>query len=270
MRTLNAICGVTLLLTAAGAASPASSVGPPAAPRTIRVCADPNNLPFSNDKLEGFENRLADLIAADLHAKVSYVWWAQRKNFVRNALNSGNCDLIVGILRGYEKIATTKPYYRSTYVWVSRKDRHLRIASMDDPVLAKLRIGVHVTGDDYAPPAQALARRGLVNNLKGYSLLGAYGEANPPARLIEAVQRRDVDLAMAWGPLVGYFARKTTPGLEVTPITPPHDGPIPFTFEISMGVRKSDTALLDELDRALARRQAEVRRILAEYGVPQL
>jgi mxaJ protein len=266
MTRLNVICGITLLL---GNAAAAASVEPTPA-RTIRVCADPNNLPFSNDKLQGFENKLADLIGTELRSRISYVWWTQRKNFVRNTLNSGKCDLIIGILQDYEKIATTKPYYRSTYVWVARKDRHLNIASMDDPALQKLRIGVHVTDDNYAPPAQALARRGLVNNLKGYSLLGSFGEANPPARLVEAVEHRDVDVAMAWGPLVGYFARKMTPALQVTAIKPEHDGPIPFTFAISMGVRKNDTALLQEVDRALARRQADVRRILTEYGVPLL
>jgi mxaJ protein len=236
--------------------------------RTIRVCADPNNFPFSNDKLEGFENKLADVIGTELHAKIEYVWWLQRKNFVRNTLNSGKCDLIIGILRGYERIATTRPYYKSTYVWVSRKDKHLKIASLDDPILQKLRIGVHITDDNYAPPAQALARRGLVNNLKGYSLLGAFGDLNPPAKLVNAVANREVDLAIAWGPLVGYFTRNSA--LQLSAMEPLRDGPIPFTFEISMGVRKNDTALLEQLDRALERRQADVRRILAEYRVPVL
>ena len=238
--------------------------------RTLRVCSDPNNLPFSNERLEGFENKLADVIASDVHAKVTYLWSSQRKNFVRNTLGSGKCDLVLGIPKGYEKILTTKAYYRSTYVWVSRKDKHLNISSVDDSQLQKLRVGVHVTDDNFAPPAQALARRGIVNNIKGYSLLGAYGESNPPARLIEAVEKGDVDVAIAWGPLVGYFTRMSSVPLKMTPIAPGHDGPIPFTFDISMGVRGDHAALLQEIDRALVRRQADIRRILAEYRVPQL
>jgi mxaJ protein len=236
--------------------------------QVLRVCADPNNLPFSNQRLQGFENKIADVVASELHTRIEYVWWSQRKNFVRNTLNAGKCDLVLGVPSGYEKILTTKAYYRSTYVWVSRRDKHLKISSVDDPILKKLRIGVHVTDDNYAPPAQALARRGIVNNIKGYSLLGAVNEANPPARLVEAVKKGDVDVAIAWGPLVGYFIRNAP--LDMVPIAPGRDGPIPFTFDISMGVQPKNAILLDQVDHALLHRQADVRRILMQYGVPLL
>jgi mxaJ protein len=137
----------------------------PASARELRVCADPNNLPFSNDRQEGFENKLVDLVAKDLGATVAYTWWAQRRGNVRETLNDGKCDLIPGVGSSLEMLATTRPYYRSTYVAVTRADRGLDIASFDDPRLETLRIGVSMIGDDFnnTPPAHALARRGIVD-----------------------------------------------------------------------------------------------------------
>ena len=157
--------------------------------RILRVCSDPNNLPFSNRAGEGFENRLAELIADELHAQVRYTWWAQRRGFVRNTLGAGACDLIAGVPSGYEPVRTTEPYYRSTYVFVTRRDLAPPIESIDDPRLRRLRIGIHVIGDDYAEPpsATALARRGIVNNIHGYTLYGDYREPNPPARILDAL-----------------------------------------------------------------------------------
>ncbi|HMH55230.1 MAG TPA: transporter substrate-binding domain-containing protein, partial [Gemmatimonadales bacterium] len=144
--------------------------------RELRVCADPNNLPFSNQRREGFENRLADLIAGELGDTVRYTWQPQRRGFLRNTLNANACDVVMGMPLGSDRVLTTRPYYRSSYVFVSRKDRHLRVRSLDDPVLRKLRIGVQLVGDDYAntPPVHALSRRGIVKNLVGYSVLGDY------------------------------------------------------------------------------------------------
>ncbi len=173
----------------------------------LRVCADPNNLPFSNEAREGFENRLAAMVARDLGAKLEYTWWSQRKSFIKNSLDAGRCDVLMGIPAALDSIEVTKPYYRSTYVFVSRQDRALRVCSLDDARFEKWRIGIHVVGDDYAPPAVALARRGLAANLVGYSLFGSYGEANPPAKLVDAVERGDVDVAIVWGPFAGYFAK---------------------------------------------------------------
>ena len=129
---------------------------------SLRVCADPNNLPFSNDRGEGFENKIAELIAAELGAELKYTWWAQRRGFVRNTLKAGDCDLWPGVISGFELLATSRPYYRSTYVFVTREDRDLDIASFDDPRLRQLTIGVQMIGNDAmnTPPAHALARRG--------------------------------------------------------------------------------------------------------------
>jgi mxaJ protein len=263
----------TLLLGLAAVAGSSLAVGarPPAGTPVLRVCSDPNNLPFSNRAGQGFENRLAELLAAELGAEVRYTWWAQRRGFVRNTLGAGECDLVAGIPADYDPVTTTEPYYRSTYVFVTRRDLTPPIASIDDPRLRRLRIGVHVIGDDYAstPPVTALARRGIVRNLRGYSIYGDYREPNPPARLIEAVAKGEVDVALAWGPLGGYFAGREEVPLRVTPIRERGDGPgAPFVFPIAMGVRHGDTALARRVGTVLERRRDEVHRILREYGVP--
>jgi mxaJ protein len=236
------------------------------------VCADPNNLPFSNAKREGFENKLATLVARELGATVQYTWWAQRRGFFRNTLNAGLCDVVMGVPMSFELALSTRPYYRSTYVFVYRRDAAFSLASLDDTLLRRLRIGVQLVGDDGAntPPAHALARRGIIGNLRGYSLYGDYREANPPARIIDAVVRREVDAAIVWGPLAGYFAAQQSVPLEIVPVSPQIDLPfLPFVFDISVGVRRADTTLHRELDRVLRRRRAAVDRLLAEYHVPR-
>jgi mxaJ protein len=256
---------------AAGLASDAAPERADGRPRVIRVCADPNNLPFSDSAGRGFENRLAELIARDVGAEVRYTWWAQRRGFVRNTLRAGLCDLIPGVPARYEPVATTAPYYRSTYVFVTREDFGPPIVSFDDPRLRRLKVGVHLVGDDYAnpPPVSALAKRGIVRNVQGYTLYGDYREPNPPARLVEAVARGEVDVAVVWGPLGGYFAGRSEVPLRVTPVGRPDDGPgVPFVFAIAMGVRREDTALVRTLDDVLARHRDEVRRMLERYGVP--
>jgi mxaJ protein len=239
----------------------------------LRVCADPNNLPFSNERGEGFENRLASMLAADLGMRVEYTWWAQRRGFVRNTLAAGQCDVLMGVPTAFELAATTRPYYRSTYVFVSRRDRGLGLRSFDDERLRGLRIGVQMIGDDFAnsPPAHALSARGMVQNVIGYSVLGDYSQPNPPARVVEAVTRGDVDVAVVWGPLAGYFAQHQPTPLELGAVTPERDTPFrPFAFDISMGVRRADTERRRMLDDFIVRRRADIDRLLAEYGVPRL
>lgn len=243
----------------------------PAAARELRVCADPNNLPFSNDRGEGFENAIAELAAADLGRTVAYTWWPQRRGFARHTLRSGACDVIIGIPSAYELAWPTRPYYRSTYVFVSRRDRALAIRSFDDPALRRLRIGLHTIGDDYAnvPPAQALANRSIVDNIVGYSIYGDYSKPHPPSTLIDAVAAGDVDLAVAWGPLAGYFAARQPVPLAIAPVSPEVDLPfLPFVFDIAMGVRRGDEALHAALEDVIARRQAEIDAILERFHVP--
>jgi mxaJ protein len=241
------------------------------APRALRVCSDPNNLPFSNERREGFENRLAELMARDLGMRVEYTWWPQRRGFIRNTLRAGRCDVVLGVPAAFELARTTRPYYRSTYVFVTRAGGGPRVGSLDDPRLRHLRIGIHVIGDDYAntPAAQALARRGIVENVVGYSIYGDYSKPNPPADLVRAVADGKVDVAIVWGPLAGYFAKRSTVPLRVVPVSPQIDLPFTmFVFDISMGVRRSDTTTFILIEQELKRRRTEIRRILEEYGVP--
>lgn len=240
--------------------------------RELRVCADPNNLPFSNAAGEGFENKIAAVLAAELHADLRYTWWAQRRGFLRNTLNAGLCDLVPGVPSGMEMLRTTSPYYRSSYVFVTRAGEP-EIASFDDPLLRNLTIGVQLVGDDASgtPPAHALSRRGLVSNVRGYTLYGDYAAPNPPARIITAVADKEIDAAVVWGPLAGYFAQRQPAPLAVKPVSPRMDGPqLPMAFDISMGVRKDDPALAADIEAALDRRRDEVDAILADYGVPRL
>jgi quinoprotein dehydrogenase-associated probable ABC transporter substrate-binding protein len=237
------------------------------------VCADPNNLPFSNERQQGFENRIAELVARDLNTRLRYTWWAQRRGFVRNTLNARECDLLIGVPSSFERASTTIPYYRSTYVFVTRRDRHIAVASFDDPLLRRLKIGVQMIGDDFTntPPAHALSKRHIIQNVHGYSVYGDYRQPNPPARIIDALAKGDIDVAIAWGPLAGYFARKSAVPLDVTPVSPQIDLPfLPFVFDISMGVRRGDNALRDELNTIIARRKGEIDRILDQYGVPRV
>ena len=240
--------------------------------QALRVCSDPNNLPFSNENEQGFENKIASLIARDLNLKLEYTWWAQRRGFVRNTLKQGLCDVIIGIPTSSELALTTKPYYRSTYVFVSRRDRALKLQSFDDDVLRTVRVGVQLIGDDFAntPPAHALTNRHIVQNVKAFSVYGDYSHPNPPARIVDAVTRNEVDVAIVWGPLAGYFSKRQRVPLDLVPVNPQIDLPyLPFVYDISMGVRRGDEAFKEKLDEIIDRRRDEIDHILDDYGVPR-
>jgi quinoprotein dehydrogenase-associated probable ABC transporter substrate-binding protein len=241
--------------------------------RQLRVCADPNNLPFSNSRLEGFENKVAQLIADEMHATVRYTWHPQRRGFIRDTLTARACDLVVGVPTGYELVLSTKPYYRSTYVFVSPTRRNLQLRSFDDPVLRGLKIGVEELGSDggNTPPAHALARRGLAGNIVGFKLWDVESVESPPGKIIDAVSSGAIDVAIVWGPFGGYFAKQHPAGsLKVVPVSPASSDPasIPFAYDMSMGVRPGETAFKTELEVILDRRRGEIERILEQYGVP--
>jgi mxaJ protein len=240
------------------------------AENVLRVCADPNNMPFSNQRQEGLENKLAKLVAEQMGAKLEYTWWSERGSLAKNTLNAGRCDVLMGVPTSLDEVTVTEPYYRSTYVFVSRRDRDLRITSLADSRLSDLKIGIHVVGEDLAPPAYALARCGVTRNVVGFSLFGAYGEENPPRKLVDAVERGDVDVAIVWGPFAGFFAQSANAPLEITPVAPPLFFGVPFTYDISMGVRKGNDALKDELNSVVERESAAIQKLLARYGVPEV
>ena len=234
----------------------------------IRVCADPDNLPYSNEERQGFENKIAEVIAQELGASLDYYWWPAQMGMVRNTLQKDRCDVLISIPMGFDPVLWTKPYYRSSYLLAYRSDRKLGVRTLDDPALRKLRIGVHVN----TPPYDALANRGLAENLVGYRLFFDPHDPDPsrrPDKMLQDVLSGAIDVGVAWGPMVGYFARQhPSPALEMIPLD--DDSAEAMTFQFSMGVKKGNRALKTRLEGALDKREADIRRILADYGVPML
>jgi mxaJ protein len=256
---------------AGAAVEPAVLPAPETLTRELTVCADPNNLPFSNKAEEGFENRIASLIAHDMGAKLTYVWWAQRRGYARNTLEEAKCDMWPGVAQGVDRIATSRPYYHSTYVFVTRENASLQGLTLDDQRLKSLKIGVQMIGNDAmnTPPAHALSRRGIVDNVRGYMLYGNYETPNPPAVIIDAVARGDVDVALVWGPLAGYFAAHSSVPLRLEPATPALDEATwPMTYGISVGVNRGNPALLAQIEGILDKERPNIDRILSTYAVP--
>jgi mxaJ protein len=235
----------------------------------LRVCADPNNLPYSNSAREGFENKIVTLVADALHRPLEFVWRAQRRGFVREGLNAGQCDLVAAIPSGAPMALTTRPYYRSTYVFVS-KPGEATVSSLDDPSLKTRTIGVQLIGDDgmNSPPAHALAERGIIENVRGFMVYGDYRDDHPLSEIVDAVAKGEVDVAAVWGPVAGYFAAKERPRLVVTSIAGNPEARLPMTFDIAMGVRRSDKELKAQVDSALSSLAQEIKTILVSYDVP--
>ncbi len=263
--------GAAAMLVAMMYAPRAAAQRATAARAPLRVCADPNNLPFSDRHANGFENRIADVLAHDFGTTVQYTWFAERRGFLRNTLKAHRCDLAIGVPVGDEQVLTTAPIYRSTYVFAYRRDRGYHLRSLDDPRLRTLSIGIHLIGADLSslPPGVALARRRIITNVHGYSIYGNYATVSPPSDLVRAVARGAVDVAIVWGPIAGYWARHVGAPLEVVPVSPTMASThIPFAYAMAIGVRRGDSALRARLDGALRRHRAEIDRILRAYGVP--
>lgn len=233
--------------------------------KELRVCGDPDNLPFSNKNLEGYENKIAEVVAKEMGVALSYYWWPHQRGLIKNTLKAGQCDVLISIPEGWDPVLWTKPYYRSGYVMVYPKDRGYQIKSLDDPVLKKLKIGVYIN----TPPLEALALRDLRDNVIGYNLLYDYKKESP-GKIIKDLLAGEIDVAMDWGPMAGYFVKKLDgTSLEVVPLGEGTSA-TPFTYEFSMGVRHGDKALKADLEQALSRRRVEIRKILEENGVPLL
>jgi quinoprotein dehydrogenase-associated probable ABC transporter substrate-binding protein len=244
---------------------------PASADEFFRVCADPNNLPFSNREGAGFENKLAEFLAEKLHEQVAYTWWAQRRGFIRNTLKAGECDVVMGVPATLDMVETTRPYYRSTYVFVSKADRRYALNSIKDERLRNLAIGVQLIGDDgfNTPPAHALSQQGIVSNVVGFTVYGDYRQSDPPARIVEAVESGAIDVAAVWGPLAGYFARRSPVPLSVMPISDTAEfSPLLFQYDIAIGVRKGDRARKAAIDDVLGRHRTEITGLLEQYGIP--
>ena len=235
--------------------------------KVLRVCADPDNLPFSNRQEEGFENRIAALVARELGIPVAYTWWPQRRGFLRGTLNARRCDVVIGIPAGHPMVLTTGAYYSSPYVVVSRVQEALPISSLDDPLLKGLRIGVYQN----SPIDFVLGRQGMVENVIGYSTFYD-GRINYPKKIIEDVASGRIDVAIVWGPAAGYFVGQQPDTLTLAPVAIPRlEGSgekEAQVFAMSMGVRKTDESLHAVLETVLGIGGDEIRHILQQYGVP--
>jgi mxaJ protein len=232
------------------------------------VCAGERNLPYSNREGEGFENRIAEIVAAELGAELAYHWLEQPEPRARTmSLERGDCDLLVGAVDGGDGILTTIAYYRSTYVFLHRRDAPFEVTSLDDPVLRGVRIGVQAGMNGLSAVSYALANRGLIDMQVTY--LVDYGEPDPLSALVDAVAAGEVDVAIVWGPVAGYYAAIKDVDLELVPVLPQIEVPfVPLVVSVSMGVRAEDESLRDSLNLALQRRWDEIQRVLGEYGVP--
>ncbi|MEJ2395271.1 MAG: substrate-binding domain-containing protein [Candidatus Thiodiazotropha sp.] len=231
----------------------------------LTVCGDPNHLPFSNKKMEGFENKVAQLIADDLNRTLRYRWWPQTLGFVRNTLQVRHCDLVMGVTSVNELLQNTNPYYRSVYALVYRKDSALNIHTLDDPALKELKLGI-VAG---TPPATLLAKYGLLGRVRPYQRTVDTRLFSPATQAVNDVAKGEIDVAVIWGPIAGYAARNQQTPLVVVPL-PAKEDSVPLAFNVSMGIRRRETNWKHELNKELEKLAPRIQQILLEFDIPLL
>ena len=232
----------------------------------LKVCADPANLPFSNEALEGFENRVVELVAEELGVEARYTWYPQSIGFVRKTLRLRECDLISGITTTSELVQNTNPYYHSVYSMVYRADSGIEATVMDDKDLLGKRLGV-VAG---TPPADVLARLGLLGSVRPYQLVTDTRRERPAEQAMDDLVAGEIDVAFIWGPIAGYHAsRHPEADLVVVPLLG-EARDVRMNFSVSMAVRYNETDWKRTINRALAAREAEIIEVLRDYGVPLL
>ena len=244
-----------------GSAALASAAATP-----LRICADPDNLPFSDRSAQGFDNRIALLIARDMGRTPEFVWARSRRGFLREQFNKGACDVLMGVPQGMRGVLTTHPYYRSSYMFVTPRRDGFQIASFQDPHLNGRRIGLQMLEEDLSPPSLPLIREGHAAQLVGFESFGSKS-----GDIVRAVAENRVGAAVVWGPVAGYFSAQSHLPLLLTPVSPAVDrSGVPFVFSICLGVHKGDTAMRDRLDATLQRLQPKVHALLSEYHVPEV
>lgn len=233
-------------------------------PTEFKVCADPDNMPYSNSKQEGFEDRIAEVLAKELGKKLSYQYAYYRQGFLRNTLNANRCDYVMSTTSDNDSMRTSVPYYRSGYVFVYRKSSGYSITDWNAPDLRKGIIGII----GQSPPTRPLADNNLMGNARPYRL---QRDLNfPPSQLIDDLAKGDIDVAIVWGPIAGYFVKKSSVPLVMNPIPEYEDKNVKGkeNWNISIGVRNKDKARAEALNKAIANRQADIDKILEEYGIP--
>ncbi len=235
-------------------------------PKILRVCADSNNMPFTNEKQEGFENRLAEFLAGKLGKTVSYTYFPMVTGFVRKTLGEYKCDVILGYPQGDELVQNTNAYYRTTYVMLYKPGNGLDgLDAMADPRLKEKRIGI-VAG---TPPASVMARNGLMARAKPYALMADSRYDSPVQKMIKDLKSGEIDVAAMWGPIAGYYAKQSEVPLTVVPLLKERKG-AHMAFRITMGVRASDQEWKRTLNKLIRENQNEINAILLDFGVPLL
>jgi quinoprotein dehydrogenase-associated probable ABC transporter substrate-binding protein/PQQ-dependent catabolism-associated CXXCW motif protein len=255
-----------LLLPAAPAALAQTPPGELVDRSALRVCADPNNLPFSNQAGEGFENEIAELMAERLGLPLEYTWFPQSIGFVRNTLRERRCDLIMGVVAADELVQNTNPYYRSAYVMVVREADRDRFPSLDAPAVALARLGV-VAG---TPPADLLARKGLSARIRPYQLVVDTRVDQPAREMVEDVVEGEIDVALLWGPIAGYWIAKGKLPLAAVPLPGDPRTNLRMDYRISMGMRPNEPDWKHAVNRLISELQPRIDKVLVEYGVPLL
>jgi quinoprotein dehydrogenase-associated probable ABC transporter substrate-binding protein len=262
--SLKVLC--ILILAAAFPAAAFAVDQPEAVDRSaLRVCSDPGNMPFSNQKGEGFENKIAELIAAKLGVPVRYTWFPQATGFLRNTLRARRCDIVIGMVSGAELVLSTNPYYRSTYVMVTRKKDGITADRLDDPALKALKIGL-IAG---TPPAGIAARNGLMAHAAPYDLMVDTRYDSPSHRMVDDLAAGRIDVALLWGPLAGYFAAQQGDALTITPLV--HEAKADrMDYFIAMGVRPGEHRWKREIEQVIGDNKDQITAILREYHVPMI
>ncbi len=234
--------------------------------RVLRVCSDPANLPFSNQKGDGFENRIAEIVADELKIPVEYTWFPQATGFIRRTLFAKACDVVIGFAQGDEFVLNTNHYYRSTYALLYRKGKGLDgVDSLADERLKGRRIGI-IAG---TPPGDVMTTLGLMATARPYPLTVDRRYESPAERMIEDIRSGEIDAGVLWGPIAGYFAKRGGEPLVVAPLVKESTGPR-MTYRITMGVRQGDDVWKRQLNDVIAKRQGDIDKVLLDYGVPLL
>jgi mxaJ protein len=248
------LIGLFLLLSSVSALSQAP----------LRVCADPDDLPFSNSARAGFDNRIAEVLARDLNRPVIFVWARARRGFLREQFNKGACDLLTGVPEGMKHVRATVPYYRSSYVFVTRRNDHLKLTRLDDPTIGKQRIGLQILEEDFSPPSLPLIRSGHAAQFVGFDSFGAGGQ-----EIVRAVADKRVGFSVVWGPLAGYYAARQRVPLMLSAVQPAIDSSgIPLSFAIAIAVHNDNRLLAEKLNAAIVKNRGRIDAILRSYHVP--
>jgi len=231
---------------------------------SLRICADPANMPMSDEKRQGFENKIAALLGDKLNLPVVYEWFPQATGFVRQTLNVKKCDLIIGFAQGHELVQNTNHYYRSIYVMFHKKGNGLDdVVSLDDPKLKGKRIGVTAG----TPPASILALNGLIAQAVPFPLTVDRRYESPADRMLEQANNGEIDLGLLWGPIAGPIIKEKYPDLEMKPLNKETKGP-KMSYRITMGLRPNEPEWKHQLNDLIKANQAEINAILLEAGVP--